>query len=128
MTKLVIAGLMVLVLGCCFSIHTATAVVLRCGFDANTHGEFPYNLKAVLNSLATDTTPAFPRYSRYYPDTTTKGSAMGIANCHTESEKECRKCLGDARDSLGSCEQRMDGSYVASFCYMRFWQVEGNTN
>ncbi|CAN0923747.1 hypothetical protein LINGRAHAP2_LOCUS33733 [Linum grandiflorum] len=121
MTKLVAASLMVL-LGCC-SLITAFA---KCGDGPNTYVDFPYNLKAVLDSLVTDTTPAFPRYRRYYPDTTTAGSAIGIARCRTDSEKECSKCLGDARDSLVSCKQKTTGNYGAVSCSMLFWQVTGN--
>ncbi|CAN1136773.1 hypothetical protein LINPERPRIM_LOCUS21445 [Linum perenne] len=124
MTKLDAAVAAIAVLLVCSIIQTTAAYKpAECGHDANTYTNFPYNVKAVIYSLAAETNTTSFSPSRYYPDETNAGSAKGHANCDTSFHVECKRCLSYARDVLASCENSNTGMYRDSSCTMWFWQI-----
>ncbi|CAN0923745.1 hypothetical protein LINGRAHAP2_LOCUS33731 [Linum grandiflorum] len=119
MTKLVAAFALIVVIGCSSS-HIADATFAYCG--ATPKPVFSSSdLKNVLAALANETTPNFAPHL-YYPYNA-PGSVMGHAECHTRLEKQCTKCLGLARDRLGSCDRSQKGTYNNRYCSMKFWQL-----
>ncbi|CAN1187702.1 hypothetical protein LINPERPRIM_LOCUS31990 [Linum perenne] len=121
MTKLVVGVILTVLLGCSLT-HTASATTAICGMYSSTSPTFWEDLTNVLASLAADTSPELTPVTRYYPYDNT-GSAKGKAECHTKSSKECKKCLGLARDSLIYCANSSGATYDNEVCSMSFWQI-----